>query len=247
MAANLFSFVLGLCKTQYPSSSSHLLLVYSRYHPSSKFSYVTKFSSRFKNRRNRETWNRITNFLAILDRSERRGRCISETRRATSLLIITDNSTRYSCTRNPSIVPSRRSRLLLLYIHMYARYNFNDRSPTCRRACPIGIDPATTGMKRCMPLIRFCPRSHIPWAKGMHTFISFFFLSFTSSNLQFSRRWASPRSIDRISLSYSSLNSVGLMIRRAVRIIRRRIFSVIDRCHGTRWHGGWRKIAGDSA
>lgn len=173
MAANLFSFVLGLCKTQYPSSSPHLLLVYSRYHPSSKFSYVTKFSSRFKNRRNRETWNRITNFLAILDRSERRGRCISETRRGTLLLIITDNSTRYSCTRNPSIVPSRRSRLLLLYVHMYARYNFNDRSPTCRRACPIGIDPATTGMKRCMPLIRFCPRSHIPWARDACVYLVF--------------------------------------------------------------------------
>lgn len=199
MAANLFSFVLGLCKTQYPSSSSHLLLVYSRYHPSSKFSYVTKFSSRFKNRRNRETWNRITNFLAILDRSERRGRCISETRRAnSSLLIITDNSTRYSCTRNPSIVPSRRSRLLLLYVHMYARYNFNDRSPTCRRACPIGIDPATTGMKRCMPLIRFCPRSHIPWARDACVYLVFLSLfHFVESSIFSSVLELSISSIDR--------------------------------------------------
>lgn len=82
-------------------------------------------------------------------------------------------------------------------------------------------------MKRCTPLIRFCPRSRIPWARDACVYLVFLsFLSFPFSSFFLSlrrtfnsHRWASPRaSIDGIFILFEF--EFGLMIRRAVRIIR---------------------------
>ena len=178
MAANLFSFVrdLGLCKTQHLA----LLPAFQIFLRKKLYAHV----SRFKIVK--------SHYELFADLGSIRKK--SETRRGTSLLIIIDN-----LIRNPFLLASRVPPLVCI------EHTTSTIDPTCRRACPIGIDLAT-------------------WNETMHATDPFlpaiaYSLGKRCMRLFNSRRWASPRaSIDGIFILFEF--EFGLMIRRAVRIIR---------------------------